>query len=217
MAETHPAPAEDGLNVVARRLREARDRHLKRLDVYRCAGYDRPEAVRFVVDRAGRFAGPILDVGSGQGMLATEFARRAFDVVSIDVDPEEQLTAIVNAQMEGLSDRIRFLCGDGAHVPFSDGSFGAAAAMDALHHLREGPPVFAEMVRVVRPSGKILVAEFDGRGLEIVARVHQSEGRHHPVGPVTLGAAIDWFLAAGLKLESRGLGHFHSIVVFRKP
>jgi len=217
MTEFKTASTDDGLDVVAKQLREARERYAARLAVYKQAGYDRPAAVRFVVDQAAGFTGPILDVGSGQGMLAMEFARRGFEVVSVDVDPDEQMTAILNAQLEELSGRITFMATDARTVPFRDGAFGGAAAMDALHHLVEGPPVFAEMLRVVSPGGRIVLAEFDRRGLEIVGRVHRSEGCRHPVGPVTFADAVDWFLAHGLKLDARAVGNFHSIAVFMKP
>jgi SAM-dependent methyltransferase len=217
MANMNTASNGDGLGAVAGQLREAHDRHVRRLAVYKLAGYDRVAAVRFVVDHADRFSGPILDVGSGQGMLALEFGRRGFEVVSVDVNPAEQLAAIVNAQMEGLPGRVSFLTTDARHVPFKDGAFGAAVAMDALHHLTEGPPVFTEMVRVVKASGKILLAEFNRQGLELVGRVHQSEGRRHPVGPVRFSHAVDWLLADGLTLESRCDGHLHSVAVFGKP
>lgn len=217
MAQMKTASGDDSLNVVARQLREARERHVKRLAVYKLAGYDRSAAVRFVVDQAEGFSGPILDVGSGQGMLAIEFARRGFEVVSIDVNPDEQMNAILNAQLEALPGRVSFMATDARQVPFPDGAFGAAAAMDALHHLAEGPPIFAEMVRLVRPSGRILLAEFDRQGLGIVARVHHSEGRDHPVGPVTFAGAVDWFVASGLNLELRREGSFHSVAVFSKP
>jgi ubiquinone/menaquinone biosynthesis C-methylase UbiE len=138
-------------------------------------------------------------------------------VISVDVSQEEQLVAIMNAHMETLPGRITFLTSDAQRVPFPDGAFGAAVAMDALHHLANGPPVFAEMVRVVRPGGKIVLAEFDAQGLALVARVHRSEGREHPVGPVTLASALDWFVTSGLTIESRRQGHFHLMVVFSKP
>ncbi len=217
MADTNTPSTDDGLEVVARQLREAREHYVKRLAAYKLAGYDRPAAVRFVVDQAEGLSGPILDVGSGQGMLAMEFARRGLEVVSVDVNPNEQMTAILNAQLEALPGRITFMATDARRVPFQDCAFGAAAAMDALHHLAEGEPVFAEMVRVVRPSGKILLAEFDRHGLEIVARVHRSEGRDHPVGPVTFASAVDWFVARGLRLDVRRKGHLHSVAVFSKP
>ncbi len=216
MAE-HQTFSDGGLCVVNRQLREARERHLQRLAVYKAAGYDRAAEVGIVVDRATDFLGPVLDVGSGQGMLAMEFARRGFDLVSVDVSWEEQVTAIINAEAERLGDRIAFRTADASRLPFPDESFGAAATMDALHHLTDGGPVFAEMVRVVKKQGRILVAEFDERGLEIVGRVHQAEGRHHPVGPVTFASAIEWFLSAGLTLDLRAQGHFHSVVVFTKP
>jgi ubiquinone/menaquinone biosynthesis C-methylase UbiE len=217
MADMQAASTENGLEVVAKQLREARDRYANRMAVYKLVGYDRPAAVRFVLDQAEGISSPVLDVGSGHGLLAIELARRKFEVISVDVSQEEQLAAIMNAQMETLPGRITFLTTDAQRVPFPDGVFGAAMAMDVLHHLANGPPVFNEMVRVVKPLGKILLAEFDREGLALVARVHQSEGRQHPVGPVTLAGAVEWFLARGLKLEAHREGCFHSTVVFSKP
>jgi ubiquinone/menaquinone biosynthesis C-methylase UbiE len=217
MADMNTASTENGLEVVAKQLREARDRYAKRMAVYKLVGYDRPAAVRFIVDQAEGISSPVLDVGSGQGLLAIELARRKFEVVSVDVSQEEQLVAIMNADAETLPGRITFLATDAGRIPFPDGAFGAAVAMDVLHHLVDGPPVFAEMVRVVRPSGRILLVEFDRDGLALVARVHQSEGREHPVGPITLASAVEWFMASGLKLESRCEAYFHSMVVFSKP
>jgi hypothetical protein len=41
MADMHAGSTDDGLKVVANQLREARERHVRRLAVYKAAGYDR--------------------------------------------------------------------------------------------------------------------------------------------------------------------------------
>jgi ubiquinone/menaquinone biosynthesis C-methylase UbiE len=45
-----------------------------------------------------------------------------------------------------------------------------------------GPTVFAEMQRVLKPSGKLLLAELTAEGFALVSRVQEAEGRVHPVG-----------------------------------
>jgi len=48
-------------------------------------------------------------------------------------------------------------------MPFQDASFDAAIVMDALHHFRDQPGAIAELRRVVRPSGGVLVYDYDPR------------------------------------------------------
>lgn len=72
------------------------------------------------------------------------------------------------------------------------------------------------MRRVVKPSGRILLAELTPDGFALVARVHESEGRVHPVGPVTVSSAVDWFVSNGLRLVAVEEGHLHSVAVLEQ-
>jgi 2-polyprenyl-3-methyl-5-hydroxy-6-metoxy-1,4-benzoquinol methylase len=195
---------------------QVRDRYLERTALHKSLGYDRPAAGRWVVDQLERFEGPVLDVGTGQGLMATELARRGASVVSIDVDAEEQRVGMVNATYEGVAERITFMTADAQQVPFVDGAFGTIATLDALHHLVDGPAVFSELRRVVRPSGRILLAELTAEGFGLVARIHESEGRVHPVGPVTIAAAVDWFVSNGFRLVAQKEDHLHTVAVLEK-
>jgi ubiquinone/menaquinone biosynthesis C-methylase UbiE len=195
----------------------ARDRYLERIAVYKSFGYDRPAAARFVVDRLKPFEGTVLDVGTGQGLLAIELARRGVAVVSVDISEEEQHIGMLNAECEGLSHRITFQAVDAQRLPFPDGTFDAVATFDALHHLDDGPAVFREMRRVVRPAGKILLAELTAEGFALVAMVHESEGRGHPVGPMTVSLAVEWFVSNGFRLVVTEEGHLHSVAVLQRP
>jgi ubiquinone/menaquinone biosynthesis C-methylase UbiE len=163
-------------------IQQARERYLQRIEVYKSFGYDRPAAARYVVDQLEPFDGPVLDVGTGQGLLAIECARRGVSVTSVDVSDEEQQVGRANAQQEGVSRDITFLTLDAARLPFPDGAFGAVATLDALHHLTDGPAVFAEMQRVLKPSGRLLLVELTAGGFALVARVHEAEGPVHPIG-----------------------------------
>jgi ubiquinone/menaquinone biosynthesis C-methylase UbiE len=187
------------------------DIHLER---YRQAGHDRLQAVRFVVDAAGPWTGPALDVGTGKGLLAIALARRAGRVTTIDTSADEQQIARARALREGLADRITFVTGDAASLPFPDAAFGLVAMMNVLHHLASPSPVLDEMVRVLAPGGHLLIGEFDQQGFDLVARIHREEGRVHPVGPVTMAAAHRRLLSLGLRLVKRLDGMLHEVALF---
>ena len=197
-------------------LVDAHARYLERIALYRSFGYDRPASVRFAVDRLGPFEGAVLDVGTGRGLLAIELARRGNPVTSIDVSHDEQRIGIDNVTYEGLADRVTFLTCDARNTPFGDAAFGAIATVDALHHFDDGPGIFREMLRVLAPGGRILLADLTPAGFALVARVHESEGRVHPVGPVTAAAAVDWFASNGFRLLSLEEGHLHAVAVLEK-
>jgi len=192
----------------------ARATHLARTAIFRTHGYDRQGASRFIIDQAGIHDGLVLDVGTGKGVQAVELAHSGLAVVTVDPDPLEQRHAALNAEAEAVRDRIRFVRADGRRLPFAAGSFGAVFLVDALHHLEEGAPVFAEMARVVRPEGGcVVLAEFNDEGFAIVARVHESEGRTHPVGPVTFDAAVEDFRGRGFRVRSAAESHVHRVAV----
>jgi ubiquinone/menaquinone biosynthesis C-methylase UbiE len=194
------------------------DHFRSRTAYYASLGYDRLAAVAFILETAGPLDGPVLDVGTGMGMTARGLADRELEVVSIDPNAEDQAVATALTEEPAQRSRIRFMATSAASLPFPDGHFGAAVAVDVLHHLEAGLPALAELARVVRPGGAVVLADFSREGFDLVRRVHASEGRVHPEGPVTM----DWargFLCGGLGLaeEKRTTGQLHDISVLRVP
>ncbi len=181
------------------------------------AGYDRFGAPEFVLDGAGELAGPVLDVGTGMGLTARALAARGLDVVSVDTSADDQQVADYLTEGAEARRRIAFARSDAARLPFPDGHFGSAVAVDVLHHLEAGAPVLAEIRRVVKPGGLVVVADFSAAGFEMVARVHASEGSSHPEGPVTVDWARGFLGGLGLAEEKTFEGHFHRVAVFRTP
>jgi ubiquinone/menaquinone biosynthesis C-methylase UbiE len=96
----------------------------------------------------------VLDVGTGLGALAFALAGRVREVVAIDSDPEvvERLRATAPANVEVLG-------GDGARLPFGSFEFDVAVSARTLHHIARPELVIAELVRVTKPGGSILVAD----------------------------------------------------------
>jgi ubiquinone/menaquinone biosynthesis C-methylase UbiE len=206
--------ADDPVDLRREEVASVRATYLERTAIFQSHGYDRQGSARFIIDEADLPAGLVLDVGTGKGVQAVALAHRGLDVVTVDPDPEQLRFAKLNAEAEGIADRIRFVRADGSRLPFAAESFGAVFLVDALHHLEEGAPVFAEMARVVRRDvGCVVLAEFDAEGFAIIARVHEAEGRTHPVGPITFDAALNDFRSRGFRLRSICDAQVHRVAV----
>ena len=188
-----------------------------RKDAFVALGHDGARAAALVLDAAGALEGPVLDLGSGMGVMARELARRGHSVESVDVNAEEQEIAASLTAGSGLESKIRFTPADGAALPFPDGAFASAVSFNVLHHLADGASVLREVLRVVRPGGTIVLADFSREGFDFAARVHAAEGGTHPEGPVTLDWACGFLTATGMTEIASGEAHHERFATFRKP
>lgn len=93
----------------------------------------------------------LLDIGSGGGVLAEEFARLGCQVTGIDISPKSIEVAQAHAAKSGLS--IDYRVGSGTSLPFPDGSFEAVTCCDVLEHIQDWKQVVAEAARVLIPGG----------------------------------------------------------------
>lgn len=86
----------------------------------------------------------VLDVGSADGP-SVGWMRGAHDRVSIDVDPRGLVSG------EGV-------CASALALPFTDEAFDVVAAFDVLEHCDPEQTAMAELVRVLRPGGRLLMS-----------------------------------------------------------
>ncbi len=95
----------------------------------------------------------ILDVGCGEGVLTEQWAQRTPGrVVGIDLEDPKLREEWERRTQPNLS----FHAGDGHKLPFGDGEFEAATAMEVLEHVPDPAAVLGEMARV--SSSWILVS-----------------------------------------------------------
>jgi len=95
-----------------------------------------------------------LDVGTGAGALALALAPLVREVVGLDPVPE--LLELARAR---ALPNTEFVEGDGTALPFRDGAFDLAGTHRTLHHVAHPDRVMAEMVRVTRRGGRVLVVD----------------------------------------------------------
>jgi ubiquinone/menaquinone biosynthesis C-methylase UbiE len=96
----------------------------------------------------------VLDVGAGTGAFAFAVASRVREVVAVERDETQVEHARPNAP-----ENVEVVVGDGEHLAFESFSFDVAATLRVLHHTRRPELLVAELARVVRPGGTILVAD----------------------------------------------------------
>jgi SAM-dependent methyltransferase len=109
--------------------------------------------VRFVAPRGDERA---LDSGTGTGALAFALAPHVREVVGADVVPELLEQARKRAEQ---FPNVTFVEGDATKLPFGYGEFDLAGTLRTFHHMARPELAVAELVRVTRSQGRVLVVD----------------------------------------------------------
>lgn len=102
----------------------------------------------------------ILDVGCGVGFDIIELARRFPNTDFVGVDKSKGLLDIAKSRAANLSN-TRFLASEAHQLSFAADFFDGAKIDRSLQHMKSPSKVIKEMARVIRPGGRIVVAEPD--------------------------------------------------------
>ena len=143
----------------------------------------------------------LLDLGTGTGrmleLLAPLYSR------AVGIDASAAMLAVARANLDkGSIANAQVRLGDIQHLPFGRNAFDVVTIHQVLHYLDEPERAIAEAARVMRPGGRLLIADFAPHALEFLREEHA----HRRLG-FARGTLKSWFEAAGLKLEdARDLG-----------
>jgi SAM-dependent methyltransferase len=99
-----------------------------------------------------------LDAGTGTGTFALALAPSVRDVVGVD-PVSELLEEARRLAVEAGAGNVTFVEGDATALPFEPATFDLAICARTLHHVRRPELVVAELARVVRPGGRILLVD----------------------------------------------------------
>jgi len=120
----------------------------------------------------------ILEVGSGTGFITSILAELGFAVDGIDLSAEMLALAAKNLAADGLDQHVTLACGDAEALDVAEARFDAVVSRWVLWTLPRPARAIAEMARVVKPGGLVVLVD----------------GQHRPQGTWARwrGALVDW-------------------------
>lgn len=134
----------------------------------------------------------VADLGTGTGVLAIDLARAGLTVIAVDHAQKMLEAAAANATAAAVADRIEFRAGEATDLPLADAEVDAVFAHMVLQYLPRPQDALAEMARVLRPDGRVVLVDF-------VA--HDRAWMQHKLNAHWLGFATDtvqeWLAQAG--------------------
>jgi ubiquinone/menaquinone biosynthesis C-methylase UbiE len=150
------------------------------------------EAMRdAAVRKAGIPSGAIVaDVGTGTGFVLRGLLEQAGELTGFDESP--QMLDIARSSFAGYP-HVQFRQAEGQHLPAEDNSFDAVFANMYLHHAPVPALAIVEMVRILKPSGRLVITDLD---------THEEAWMREAMSDRWLGFERDdvqiWYKAAGL-------------------
>lgn len=97
--------------------------------------------------------GRLLDIGGGTGRVASALLKDVDEVVIADVS--------MGMLRQAPRSALQPVCSHSESLPFPDNFFERVIMVDALHHVIDQPASAREMLRVLKPGGRIIIEEPD--------------------------------------------------------
>ena len=149
------------------------ERFAKKIDGGISRYLTRPLYARLLELAAPRPGERLLDVGAGSGTLVAQAL--ALGVDATGVDASEAMARVAVAKVPG-----RFVLGGAERLPFAAHSFDVVTTSLSMHHWESAEDGLREIARVLRPGGRLVLADVERAGS--LARVHNACRGHHSHG-----------------------------------
>ena len=128
----------------------------------------------------------LLDVACGSGQVAILAARAGLAATGVDIAPNSIKQARARAAAEGLT--AQFDEGDAEQLPYEDSSFDVVVSMVGAMFAPRPELVAAELTRVCRPGGRIIMVNWTPAGF--VGHLFKAIAKHVPPAPGVPPAAL---------------------------
>jgi arsenite methyltransferase len=149
-----------------------------------------------------RWGDVILDIGSGSGtdaLIASLMVGSSGRVLALDMTDAMRHKLRANAELIGASN-VEVLEGNAENIPLPDASVDVVTSNGVLNLIPDKPKAITEIARILRPGGRMQLADI------VVNTLPSDACRSRPelwaeciVGATTADRYIDWFESAGLR------------------
>lgn len=112
-------------------------------------------------------AGWLLDGGGGTGRVSSHLSPLAGHTVISDLSRR--------MLQKALEKQLNPVCAHAEHLPFADGFFDRVLVVDALHHFCNQQEALEDLLRVLKPGGRLVIEEpdFNHKGVKILALIEK--------------------------------------------
>lgn len=141
-----------------------------REDRYRVSDPWMPRSFDYASGRGKR----VLEIGFGLGSDLLSWAEGGAEVHGIDITQEHLRLATRNFALHGRQARLQLA--DAAHIPYPDGHFDIVYSNGVLHHTRDIEACLAEVRRVLKPGGRLLMSVYRRHSVFHYATLLAAEG-----------------------------------------
>ena len=148
----------------------------------------REEALSTAAVQKGKIAA---DIGAGTGFISEGLIRAGLQVIAVD-----QSEAILKEMKRKFADieTIDYRVGQAQKLPISDGTVDYAFANMCLHHVESPSEAIAEMVRILKPAGKLVITDLDEHEFDFLREEHHDRWMGFKRSDIE-----KWFQSAGLR------------------
>ncbi|PKP72896.1 MAG: SAM-dependent methyltransferase [Alphaproteobacteria bacterium HGW-Alphaproteobacteria-6] len=127
---------------------------------------------RHVVAHINTRSGRVLEIGVGTGLALRHYAAH-LEVTGIDISPEMLARAREKVAAGGLAQVVKIAEMDARTLDFPDGYFDTVVAMFLVSVVPEPERVLAEMARVCKPGGEVLIVNHFARDRGMLSRIER--------------------------------------------
>ncbi len=131
------------------------------------------------------------DLGCGTGVIAAELAPYVGRVIA--VDESKAMLAAARRRLDGVKN-VELRAGELEALPLADGELDAAVVSLVLQYVAEPPVALAEVRRVIRPGGRLVLVDLMAHG-----RAEYQEQMGHLWQGFTESQVRDWLSEAGFR------------------
>jgi len=105
------------------------------------------------------------DIGAGTGFITEGLLEKGLKIYAIDQSPK--MINIMKEKFEYCTE-IEYIIADGSSIPLNDDTFDYVFANMYIHHADSPENAINEMVRILRPNGKLVITDLDEHNFEFL-------------------------------------------------
>lgn len=139
---------------------------------------------------------PIVELATGTGRMTSVLAHLGYRVLSGDRTQDQRER--VFDRLTSARDRATLARLEMGRLPFRDGTIPGMTCVNTLHELDDPRGVLEELLRVRHPHGRLMIADFNDRGFEVMQRLEQEVYRRdHPRGQMPMAEVMRFLVSRG--------------------